>query len=145
MDQLPVTNEDRAWTAGIVDGEGCIGAYIQNGCGRTQLQVAVGNTDERMISRLEKLWGNKSWYRGKLYGGRRFWKWQTTDKRAGEFLKQIRPYLVVKGEQADLGIEFAKLVGIKGRPIVEEAKMRRLEIVGDLKELKKFKEESCPA
>jgi hypothetical protein len=38
-----------------------------------------------------------------------YFTWQARNRQAEEFLKQVRPFLVLKGPQADLLIEFAEL------------------------------------
>lgn len=127
------TPEQVGWTAGIIDGEGCISAYGQvrkTGPGKVwSLRVLVANTDVRMIHRLEDLWGGKIRRHGKPQkdSHTQAWLWEVCGQAARKFLSLIRSELVVKQEQADLAIEFAGLLGTPGGCKVDEDNLQRRE------------------
>lgn len=100
--------EKLAWAAGIVDGEGYIrfkrGKY-RSGNVAYLLQVSVTNTDIRMLEALQKL------FRGVIYQSAvsddtkmDCWTWTASHGGAEKVLRAIRPFLVVKKEQADLAL-----------------------------------------
>lgn len=105
---------DKAWAAGIVDGEGSIFVMKQKRKDRERdtnylLRVSVQSTDPFMTAELKALWPD-----GAEFGVHRdnrpecsdTMKWQLNGKKAAVFLQTIRPYMRVKGSQADLAIEF---------------------------------------
>lgn len=104
---------DLAWAAGIIDGEGSICLIRikrKDGYGigfSWDLRVDVGNTDPRMLVRLRAIFGSG------CIGA------NTTDKRpnrlpswsihwhgakAARVLELIRPFLIIKCEQADIAL-----------------------------------------
>lgn len=133
-----VTNADIGWAAGIIDGEGCISAYGyakkkstgKNWC----FSVAVANTDIRILHRLKELWGGKIIkMSAQPLENRPCWRWYLYSQKACEFLQVLRPYLVSKGEQADLALEFGKLIGEMGQKVGEENHRQRENIALQLK------------
>ena len=126
---------DLAYTAGIIDGEGCIyiskrkSKYNRQGY-RLQLCVKIASTDEWLCQWLKFAWGgavrlrvthtkeNKNWSD--------VWDWTLQTKQAVNMLKLISPYLNLKKPQAELAIKFQKrkVPGINlsdERKAVEEA------------------------
>lgn len=111
--QLTTFSEtDLAWAAGIVDGEGCI-HIARNGPERWLLRVSVCNTDFRMTGRLFGLFGGNlcgvTFHRNSR-STKAQEKWEICGAKAAEFLKRIRPFLVVKGEQVDVAIRSRQFV-----------------------------------
>lgn len=103
------TSIDAAWAAGIVDGEGCINMVRVSRTMHWSLRLQIGNTDIRMIDKLVLLFGgNVHLYRRKKskdgYKRKPFWMWQVSGKEAARILNIILPYLIVKREQAELGL-----------------------------------------
>jgi len=113
-----ITEMDKAWSAGIVDGEGSIEIHhrgsrrVKHRIGEKSedyaLLLGVGNTDERMPHRLGELFGGNV---GKQdfdpgTGQLRMYYWRVYNKRAASVLRQILPYLITKREQAELALEF---------------------------------------
>ena len=100
---------DLAYTAGIVDGEGCIsiakkkeGKYI-----RYVLQVMVNSTDEWLPMWLKFAYGGNVCKRPlKNNNHNPVWQWQTVSRQAGNFLEIILPYLHLKKPQAEIGLKF---------------------------------------
>lgn len=117
---------DKAWMAGIFDGEGSV--HIGMGCwsGRihdrrrgkhyfqhnqrlAQLRVMVSNTDPRMVSHIHRLtgFGTLRESKRKEPHNRRQWRWEAATQQAAAFLALILPYLIVKREAATKALEFA--------------------------------------
>lgn len=106
-----MTPEERAYVAGIVDGEGTVSFYKNGGGNCYTILVKVPNTDRGLIAYLHTI----------VPGGYisnvpprkpqhkpSFWlKWQSG--RAADLLREIRPYLRVKAAQADLVMELQDL------------------------------------
>lgn len=88
-----------AWAAGFLDGEGCIRAYRKTN--QYALQVTAWNKDIRPLEKLKDVYGGSV---GSHSNG--CWRWQVSANIALSFLKHVRPFLVVKGEQADVAISF---------------------------------------
>lgn len=114
--RIPLDTE-WAYAAAIIDGEGCITIYPQkiysknprNRPCRYYLSLQVGNTSLELLE----------WLKTKMLGGgiskrqwvdhikhRETWMWRATSHQVLWILRGTRPYLIVKGAQADVGIEF---------------------------------------
>ena len=100
--------------AGLIDGEGTITItftqYDRKGYGRGSkhsVLVHVGMTDERPIYALQRQFGGtvKKWIK-KNPKWSDIYIWRVYSAEARECLKRIRPYLMVKQEQADICLEF---------------------------------------
>lgn len=105
---------DLAYTAGIIDGEGCI--YIAKATAqynklrpRYGLFIKVASTDEWLCQWLKFAWGgsiilipnhsrNTKWSDA--------WNWTIQTNQALLLLKAILPYLRLKRPQAELAIQF---------------------------------------
>jgi len=103
-----------AYTAGIIDGEGCImlsrknynppriGYYIR-------LCITVGNTNEWLIHWLKMQFGGiVTVATPALPNSKDAWRWTLTSWQALSFLELILPYLQLKRPQAELGIKFQR-------------------------------------
>jgi hypothetical protein len=103
---------DFAYAAGLIDGEGCIGVYNQT-CPTTKtktrysLSVRIQMSDWEAVLWMENTFGGCYRSHPQLgYGTRIMYEWVLSSKMAGEFLKQILPYLKNKKRQAELAILF---------------------------------------
>lgn len=132
---------DAAWAAGIVDGEGCIGIYrvVQTGYpGRFayRVTVTVGNTDPRMLERLRAVFGGSLYTAKRSETGRKpMWQWLVINADAVAMLKAIRPYLVVKGDQADVALRYRP--GRRGRRVSEAELASRDALVVEIAAMKR--------
>lgn len=95
---------DIAWAAGVMDGEGCIGYYQPH----FYPLVQIAQVDRRMLDKMQELFGGST-YLAKARSARRncqpIFQWYLVCQGALDMLVIIRPYLVVKGEQADIVLE----------------------------------------
>ena len=98
--------ERLAYTAGIVDGEGCTCITFTSGK-RLCMSVSVTSTDEWLCQWLKMQYGGSvhlmktqkpNWKHGH--------RWWLASKQASEFLRLILPYLNLKRPQAELAISF---------------------------------------
>ena len=92
--------DELAWVAGFVDGEGCM--YL--GCGPV---LAVRNTYRASIQRLADLFSGRVRQPGLAPLSKRvIYEWAISGDASVIVLKLIRPWLIVKADQADLLIDF---------------------------------------
>lgn len=98
---------NRAYVAGLIDGEGCIHIEIVRGLFFNP-RVTVGMTEPalQLLQNLQAEWG------GTLYQARKptkkwaaAWAWHLTAEPAANLLMEIKPYLRLKHEQADIALE----------------------------------------
>jgi hypothetical protein len=91
---------DKAYIAGIFDGEGSIGFYAK------ATIVTITNCEPRLIDFLVKKFGHIHYCgqdRSPTYGNYRCFRWTINGhRRAQNFVRGILPYLIVKREQAEL-------------------------------------------
>jgi len=86
----------KGWTAGIIDGEGCVRIEDNRGV------IKVYNTDYRIVETLKKEWGGSLYEstRSDRPRSKRIWTWALTGKAALKFLIIIEPFLISRGERA---------------------------------------------
>lgn len=120
---MPTVQEFLPWAAGFFDGEGCIGIYVM-GDGLTRLQVQTSQRVEDPVQMLRQLFGGSVCLTTQGY-----WQHTVFGPTAADMLRRIRPWLLVKGAQADLAVRFAELKKADPRhedfPLMAE-KMREL-------------------
>lgn len=106
---------DDSYVAGMVDADGSIIISKVRPHGHEvspsyRLSVQVTNTHKSMLEMLKKKFGgsicNKPLTVGSFFTRKSHYNWSVGSKKAVELLKKIQPYLIVKREQAELGIEF---------------------------------------
>ena len=112
-----LTETEKAYIAGILDGEGCIG--IDKIKSRSnihpfdfKIRIIVTNTNENIICWLKTVVGAGCAYvDGKPFSEK--WnvvhRWQIVSEQARDFLMQVYPYLRIKKDIADLVLELPKL------------------------------------
>ena len=94
-----ITETQKAYAAGLLDGEGTIGV---NKTGGTGYQIGIANLNMQMLEFLQSTFG------GKIYrqGNKNYKRWELfTKKEVLEFLLLVEPYLIVKKKQSQLMIE----------------------------------------
>jgi hypothetical protein len=111
-----ISISDICWAAGIVDGEGCITIHKRNPQAEKRatrspsyrLDIRVQMVHKPAIERLQKIFGAGAIYRQSptKNSKRVSWKWAVYGKECGRILVHIRPYLTVKGKDADIGVSF---------------------------------------
>ena len=112
---LPAST-DFAYAAGFMDAEGTVNINRVDCSWR--LKVQVSNTNQEVIEWFERQFGGHVCRAFRPAGRRPLWTWVKCGTKAAEFLKAIQPYLVVKREEAVLGLRLQESVeATKGRPI----------------------------
>ena len=100
-----------AYAAGFFDGEGHIQIYHHKSEDRFVLSAGASQATGDIIHWFKEKFGGRERYDefkqsyDKTTMGRR-WTWCCNSTRAALFLIKIRPYLIVKAEQADVAIAF---------------------------------------
>ena len=124
------------YLAGLFDGEGCIHisrteCRIGIDCRKLpeyRLVVQITNTDTDLMQWLIKNAGGR--FRALIYKNpkpnwRTCYVWMPNGhKNRGQFLLGILPYLIVKREQALLGLEFLKVEGLRNYGTDPEATLK---------------------
>jgi hypothetical protein len=133
--------QEKAYLAGIVDGEGSI--FVGKTYKRLNtMMVNVSNTDPRLHMWLKNhVGGSVTEEKRRFPNRRKVWLWQISSNKAADMLEQIFPYLVIKKDQAETAIAFQKLKqnanrrGGNGKLSHEEYQWR-LDLYQKLKDLK---------
>ena len=98
------SRDDRAYAAGLLDGEGYIGIYKKDRKWH-QLQISVGMYAGETIQWLADRWGG--WAYPDPYT-KMIPTWRITNDNAGAFLQSVLPFLQVKYEQAEIALAFLR-------------------------------------
>jgi hypothetical protein len=111
---------DAAWAAGFIDGEGSIRIRILRGNRNTSygLALTASQVQRAPLDKLQQLFGGAiSLKHPSVRQGPNaapYYTWMVTGHTAAMAISTLRPYLLVKGEQAVLGLEFQTHTG-RGR------------------------------
>jgi hypothetical protein len=115
-----------AYCAGLFDGEGCVLIYKRSnnhGIGSYTIgspytiRATVSNTNKAVIDLLKRNFGgnvnrytSKSTRRYDRSNHKPAWKWVVQCNAASTFLVAVRPFLVIKGKEADVAIKLQKRI-----------------------------------
>ena len=123
------TEIERAYAAGFFDGEGTvtIRTELRKTCKTHVLQIAIGITDRAPLEWMSERFGGN--IRGPVIRASERHKpiyfWQLSAAKAGTFLEEVRPYLLLKAKQADIALELRRIKGSQGvRPSDEQIAAR---------------------
>jgi hypothetical protein len=109
-----------AWSAGIIDGEGCIFIHLQKRKHRPLpsyvINLRVKMTHKVTVNKLQDIFNCGSIYIGKTPKFKNTYSWTVASTNAEYVIGQILPFLVTKKEQAETIMEFASIPKHKGYP-----------------------------
>jgi len=123
-------NEDWAYLAGLIDGEGCITIdkirlFARNGSGkfrwRYKLSLRVAMCDKPTLDWIARLFAGKVYPRSRNSmkrlspKARQQWCWVTTDSNAERVIVGIQPWLKNKLVEANAALAFRKTVASEHR------------------------------
>ena len=108
MTKRELTETDKAYFAGIIDGEGSISCSLDKG--KYSLFVAVGMKHERVPKLLYKTFGGGL----SLDKSSRQWHWAIHGRRSKPILEATKPYVKEKVEQVKLALAFIQFIGTSG-------------------------------
>jgi len=94
---------DLAYVAGLIDGEGCIGAQLHKSKDCSMIFIKVGMADRECVEFLQFLFGGKI-YQEKIKRKNTIYVWALYGMKAWEILKEIKPYLILKRSRAEIAI-----------------------------------------
>ena len=113
--KVNLTTEEISYMAGVVDGEGCIGISKMKGNynkaqrivnPRYVLTLVVTNTSTKLMEWLtEKFYGRIHPRKCNNPNTKQGYNWMQDHGKALHTLRMIKPYLIIKREQAEVGIE----------------------------------------
>ena len=120
------TEIDFARLAAYVDGEGTI--FIQGSKEKRThvLTLIVANTDNRLITWLQNTFGGNVYFSHskaqRFRGNTICYSWRVFEERAEIVLKRILPYMICKGEQAQVALNYRtlKAQGSRGHKVTVE-------------------------
>lgn len=103
------------WLAGFFDGEGSIGVYGRNNDKGKKFKYYVlavslaqsGKVGKLICDKLQSIYGGSVYLNSKTKKPQ--WKWNISADKAQQFLYSIKPYLINKKEEAELGFVFQSL------------------------------------
>jgi hypothetical protein len=143
-----LTETELAYMAGVVDSDGCITVLKMKpqGCmsaPRYVLTITIVNTSHDLMEWLIERFGGFAKARKRAQVHHKLtYAWSYANSKAADVLRVIRPYLVIKGRQADVGIELIENweTGRKGRGTKTSAKevSRREMLTMKIRELNRF-------
>ena len=108
-----MTNVEKAYLAGIIDGEGTVTLTRRHKNQTPSPQISVSNTDLELLEYIQHVTncGRIQAKKKSQSHHQQSWHWQTHSVSASlHILEEIRPFLRVKKQQADLIIKHYKEV-----------------------------------
>lgn len=107
---MVLTDEIKAYLAGIIDGEGCISAYKHNATRTIHPHFSIDMTQKAPIDLFSEYFGGTVYiYLPKNDNRKLIYTYRATGKRAYEILRTLSPYLRVKKHQAIFAMEMFHL------------------------------------
>jgi hypothetical protein len=137
MTQICLSSTEWAYIAGILDGEGNIGASISNGGLMTY--ISVGNTNPKLIQFLTSKLGGGNSTRDATETWKACHRWDLTERSTLELvLREVLPYLILKQEQAELLLEILEFTkNKKGFRFQDDEEYQRALLIVRLQALNK--------
>lgn len=132
IERAEVKKVSVVYTAGFLDGEGCIGFSMKRGAGTLYLHVDLANTNREVLRALQARWG------GALCPSNRKRTAESVRRKLGYYLRlggreavpmlrAVYPHLIVKRRQAALAFAWAEMerFGSRGQGVRMTARMLR--------------------
>ena len=135
---MPATELDKAYAAGLMDGEGGITIFTPNGS--YILQVYMGSVTRVLLDFMQERWGGSvSQQKKKTSAGNTMYRWCIYSNKAVAVLEDVADYLLVKKERALFGVEFQKHINeCNFRRIPDEERATRREYKEKMTQLNKL-------
>lgn len=130
-------SEELCYAAGLVDGEGSIGVYLNKVYNHYQLRLQVQMCDKEGLELLEHLFKG-TWFHYKAKPPRRAkWQWLVTNSAAASALQLLKPYLLVKKKHAIEALKADWFSYNSKNPLTEQERNIRKEVSVRIKEFNK--------
>jgi hypothetical protein len=130
------------YLAGFFDGEGHIAIGLNknpSGKRRWYLRFAAHQVDPRPLYLLKERYGGSIQFTDRRGQQRPIYEWVATSIKAYKALKELRPFLIVKADEARLAMEFQELLFARGTDrsaLSEEEEEARNKIYLAMREIK---------
>lgn len=112
---MPPSETDKAYAAGIVDGEGSV-SVLRRKSNRASygVNVRVSMIDQDSILWLLGVFGGSYDTSNKTKSGNTIHRWTVHCRKAADFLELILPYLKLKRSRAEAAIKLARMARKRG-------------------------------
>lgn len=125
-----VSDIDWARLAAYIDGEGCIRIHQNSPHRKTGeiyhgVMIVIAQREAALPRWLTDTFGGFFYQAKARQGYTTMHYWRVSTVQSCEILRRCKAYMIVKGEQADVAIEYRDTTGITGRKVPEETKLRR--------------------
>jgi hypothetical protein len=135
---LPLKETEKAYLAGIVDGEGTVTLSRQHKNETPIPSVSVANNNLELLKRIKRLLGGTIVFKKKRKKHHSdSYVWTIRFDKALQFLKEIRKYLIVKKPQADLIILKYKSVTHRAGKYTPGMLKKKMRLVAEIRKLNK--------
>lgn len=126
-------NEELAYLAGIIDGEGWITIDRCN----NEIRVGVAMVDTSAVELLQQTFGGKLRLCSVVKSThRRTTEWEVSVRKAKDVLTQVLPYLRIKRRQAEVALEFQETKKYRGSaPTPQDVLAKRSSLVKEMVQL----------
>ena len=95
------------YAAGLIDGEGYIGIQETGGSFQVRLKIAMTDKGKPALDQMARIYGgNITYSEGRGPNRRDVYEWRLTGERAAHVIRQVKPYLLVKTEAAEVALSF---------------------------------------
>jgi len=108
LELLGTNEQEVAYIAGIVDGEGSINARIRSGndVSTWYPRVEIDMADPQPLQLLNRIFGGGVRRLDKPSNHKTMFRWRLHGARMETFLRAIEPYLLVKKDKANLALSY---------------------------------------
>lgn len=131
-----ISEVDKAYAAGIFDGEGCITSHTGSS-GQFKLKLMVQMTDYVVVSWLySRFGGSLSSQVGKTVRGKTMHCWELFGRKGQPFILLTMPYLKTKKAQAEIALQIMETFHDDRRKATPETWILRNQLSQVLKEMK---------
>lgn len=125
------SDADLAYLGGFFDGEGSVSISGD------VLRVSIGQINPAPLERYKYRWGGRLRLVKKTSPHRDIYHWTIESAKAAGVLEELLPYLIVKRDQAILGMNFQWMRHADRRPVSEDEKSIRKVMAATLRFLNK--------
>ena len=95
------------YAAGLIDGEGYIGIQETGGSFQVRLKIAMIDKGKPALDQMARIYGgNITYSKGRGSNRRDVYEWRLTGEKAAHVIRQVKPYLLVKAEAAEVALSF---------------------------------------
>src|SRR5699024_9016629 len=99
------------YAAGLIDGEGYIGIQETGGSFQVRLKIAMIDKGKPALDQMARIYGgNITYSKGRGSNRRDVYEWRLTGEKAAHVIRQVKPYLLVKAEAAEVALSFQQLL-----------------------------------